>query len=617
MKYNTTRRIFSAVLSVVIGCSICPESLQAFAEMSAHTAVSYDESEIIDVMVKLKGNAVLESPEASGKGMGYIDTDTARNAKKRLLDAQSKAVKHIRKLYPELEIKHRFTLTANGFSCRLPESLISEIESDALIESVTAVKTVCVPEAMSAEGDSLSGISEYCNKTGCTGEGEVIAVIDTEFDVTHDMFAPMSGVDTKLSKEDVSAAELSADIDADKVYISNKVPFAYDYGDDTPYDLTAPEHYHGTHVSGIAAGNCITLPNESELSGAAPDAQLLMMKVYGGSDGNYTASDENIAAAIEDAVKLKADVINLSLGRVFEYVEQLAYYDCIASAVNAGVMICGSVGNRSNDSFGYGKMITVSNVDTGTACEPSTFPQVLSAAAAEVSGGMLPFSSYGVDTSLILKPEITGIGGNVRSADYGNRTSLKSGTSMASPYIAGCAALIDQQMKRQGSKLIGNKRTQRIKDVLMNSAVPMLENSIAISPRRQGAGLVSLRNAGDLKVIMTGDSGKSAIELFDGLGDSFSFELDITNISSEDVTFTYSDISLTTDGYKKSDSNDKNYISGQILLISEDDLENSITVPAGTKITKKVSVKLDKEQLSQIESIFTSGFFAEGFISLK
>lgn len=753
MKHNIKYRLLSAAAAAALSCSLCTNTVQALADEFAPQAVDYTDCELVDVIVKLSGNAVLAAPEASGQGADYIETDAAQSAEDRLRARQDKAEEHIRRFYPELKIKHRFTLTANGFSCSLPESLISEIESYPLVESVVKVKTDIAAEPQLATATELGGITDYCNNTDCTGEGEVIAVIDTEFYTSHDMFAPLEGKEVKLDSESIaeicSKGGFSSAVSADKAYLSSKVPFAYDYSDSTPYTLDARDHYHGTHVSGIAAGNRITAPNGSEISGVAPDAQLLMMKVYGGDGGIFTVTDEAVAAAIEDAVKLKADVINMSFGRVYEYYDRLFYADSIEAAANAGITLCASSGNVSNDRFGYGNRLTPENVDTGNISEPSIFPQVFSVASAdntvsntnslkageleleycecgstyccevlsdkeypltfidedklpyitsETVGGKIAvysgssenylyldkmclnygaagiiiaddscigkyesylyttsfpvavitredcaalresaaetvtfssesvpdrfnqvisaYSSYGVGTSLDLKPEIMGIGGNVLSADCNNKLSRMSGTSMASPYIAGCAALYDQLMKKQNVNLFGKKRSQRLKSVLMNSAVPYSDDGIPMSPRRQGAGLVALDKAINDKVIMTGASGKAAIELHDGLGYEFGFELNITNISSEDVTFTGSNITLTTDGSKYDVSMKKKVISGQTLLYADNDLDTEITVPAGETVTKTVNVKLPPEQLASIGSVFTSGFFVEGYISL-
>ena len=188
---------------------------------------------------------------------------------------------------------------------------------------------------------------------------------------------------------------------------------------------------------------------------------------------------------------------------------------------------------------------------------------------------------------------------------------------MASPYIAGCAALCDEYMKKQGIELAGAEKPQRIKNLLMNSAVPFSEDGILMSPRRQGAGLAALDRITDDKVIMTGESGKAAVELRDELGESFSFTLDITNISGEDIKFSASDIALTTDGHEADNNTGKVYIAGQEKLSSTNDLPEEITVPAGKTITKEITIDIDPQQIAALDEVFTNGFFIEGFISLS
>ena len=70
---------------------------------------------------------------------------------------------------------------------------------------------------------------------------------------------------------------------------------------------------HGTHVSGTVAGFVQSQEGEVSLSGVAPDAQLMMMKVFA-DGGNSGATESAILNALEDAMTLGADAVNLSLG---------------------------------------------------------------------------------------------------------------------------------------------------------------------------------------------------------------------------------------------------------------------------------------------------------------
>ncbi len=103
--------------------------------------------------------------------------------------------------------------------------------------------------------------------------------------------------------------------------MNEKLPFGYNYVD---HDLDITHDHddqgeHGSHVAGIATANRY-IPSEDgytdaltavHVQGVAPDAQLLTMKVFGKNGGAY---DSDYMAAIEDAILLGCDAVNLSLG---------------------------------------------------------------------------------------------------------------------------------------------------------------------------------------------------------------------------------------------------------------------------------------------------------------
>lgn len=80
----------------------------------------------------------------------------------------------------------------------------------------------------------------------------------------------------------------------------------------TAHSTSAHHQRYDTHVSGTVAGYAETDEGEVIFSGVAPDAQLMMMKVFPDQDGG--AQQTVTINALEDALKLGADVINLSLG---------------------------------------------------------------------------------------------------------------------------------------------------------------------------------------------------------------------------------------------------------------------------------------------------------------
>lgn len=111
---------------------------------------------------------------------------------------------------------------------------------------------------------------------------------------------------------------------------------------------------------------------------------------------------------------------------------------------------------------------------------------------------MSDFSSWGVTSDLKLKPEITAPGGDIYSTLPNGLYGKMSGTSMASPHMAGAAAVMQQYISenRDGINMTAEQRTSLFNALMMSTAVPVQdENGIPYSSRKQGAGLVQLQNA--------------------------------------------------------------------------------------------------------------------------
>lgn len=168
---------------------------------------------------------------------------------------------------------------------------------------------------------------------------------------------------------------------ADSVYISAKIPFAYDYANndtDVMPKATASNGYHGTHVAGIAAGNSPTF------RGVAPNAQIAAMKVF--SDSASSATTSTILATLCDAVIIDADVINLSLGSVagLSYAADELTNQIYQAIEDANILVAASAGNSYNTAMGSnaGDFPVTENPDYGIVSSPSTYEGVISVASA-------------------------------------------------------------------------------------------------------------------------------------------------------------------------------------------------------------------------------------------
>ena len=243
---------------------------------------------------------------------------------------------------PEVAFGYDYSVLLQGFSLTAPEGYLESIRALKGVRNAFKAQTYTLvePEGGWANADSQAAVgAQDAHARGYTGEGQVIAVLDTMLLPEHEAF---SGTvqSPRFSKADIEeklpSLNIAGEVSADALWRSDKIPFCYDYYDrDTDVSSVNP---HGTHVSGIATAN------GGEIIGVAPDAQLVYMKVF---DYDNNAYDDAIFAALEDAVRLGVDCVNMSLGvqgGFSAYVNettQRAYENVRA----AGVTLCCSAGN--------------------------------------------------------------------------------------------------------------------------------------------------------------------------------------------------------------------------------------------------------------------------------
>lgn len=235
---------------------------------------------------------------------------------------------------------------------------------------------------------------------------------------------------------------------------------------------------------------------------------------------------------------------------------------------------------------------------------------------------MSGYSSWGVNSSLELKPEITAPGGKIYSSVYDNEYGNRSGTSMAAPHMTGTAAVMVQYINEHPEKFGTDiNKVQLIENLIMTSADVLMqdkENNISYSPRLQGAGLIDLEKAAKTPVTLIGDTytvggmeiEKSKISLKE-IDDTFNIEFTARNLTDTDVEYDSMEMTVMTD-----DADEYGYVSDMRTLTFNAELPESVTVPAKSEITVSVPVSLDKAELSDNMEIFENGFFVDGFVFL-
>lgn len=229
------------------------------------------------------------------------------------------------------------------------------------------------------------------------GSGMVVAVLDTGTDYYHSAFSMANFSSTKLGMTFADVSDLLASnslraegmqsgLTASDVYISDKMPYGFDYADGDS-DVFPINSDHGTHVAGVILGN------DDVITGVAPNAQLVTMKIF--SDIEQSARTSWILAALEDCVLLGVDVINMSIGTACGFSretdkEQISgVYDDVRAA---GISMVVAASNSFNSTYGSeknGNLGLTSNPDSATVGSPSTYAGTLSVAS--INGAKTPY----------------------------------------------------------------------------------------------------------------------------------------------------------------------------------------------------------------------------------
>lgn len=196
-----------------------------------------------------------------------------------------------------IEVDRQFGFLVNGFSATMPAANMAKLQAEPAVDSVRRERQY---ERTEYEAREMEQVSAAFEDYGVDGSGMVVAVIDSGVDPTHEDMRIDDGVDTKIDTVNPNGK------------FTKKIPEGYNYADENYEFWDTTTSQHGMHVAGIVAANAPD-GKKSGLEGVAPNAQILSLKVFSNGANPY-ASDSDLIAAIEDAVKLKADVINLSLG---------------------------------------------------------------------------------------------------------------------------------------------------------------------------------------------------------------------------------------------------------------------------------------------------------------
>ena len=231
---------------------------------------------------------------------------------------------------------------------------------------------------------------------------------------------------------------------------------------------------HGTHVSGIIAGNGFS--SKGKYMGIAPDSNIIGVKVLR-DDGSGNISDviAGIQWVVNNKEKYNIKVLTLSLGtKPKNKYENDPLCQAVDAAVASGITVTVAAGN--------------SGPNPSTITSPAISPNVITVGACDDRKASRPgnitiadFSSAGPTQDGFKKPDILAPGIGINSlANKSSEYKELSGTSMAAPVVAGCAALLYEKNPQM--------TPLEIKRIIMDNA-----DNLGLDPNKQGAGLLNIK----------------------------------------------------------------------------------------------------------------------------
>ena len=335
-------------------------------------------------------------------------------------------------------MRWHYGVVLDGVAVVVPRSQLGRLEA---LKGVTVWPTVTYHELLDRSPQLIGAPAVWGPTLATAGQGMKIGIIDDGLDQTHVFFSP-TGFSYPAGFPKGNTAYTTPKVIVARAFAPAEPVWKYA---NTPFDPQNSDH--ATNVAGIAAGDHGTMAsvqgNNVAVSGIAPDAYLGNYKVLTipteqfGLDGN----SPEIAAGIEQAVKDGMDVINLSLGEPEVEPTRDVVVQAIDDAADAGVVPVIAAGNDNIDA------------GRGSVGSPGTAPKAITVAAStEGVGGpadeIADFSSSGpTPISLQMKPDVTAPGVDILSSLPHDQWSAHdwSGTSMATPHVAGAAALLKQR----------------------------------------------------------------------------------------------------------------------------------------------------------------------------
>ncbi|ANU27525.1 S8 family serine peptidase [Planococcus versutus] len=311
--------------------------------------------EKVRVIIELTDEPTIEA--ATEKGILYKELSKKQKTQMEAAatEEQQSVQAAIAKVAPKINYLQTFTAVFNGFSAEVEARQVAKIAELPNVKAIYEATEYKRPEVkpLMKHSKKLVQAQQAWRDYGFKGEGMIIGVIDTGIDPGHRDMVLSNNKTAALTKAQVEAVVSSQTIEKG-AFFTSKVPFGYNYMDANTEirDVAPSASMHGMHVAGTIGAN----GNEEKggIKGVAPEAQLLALKVFGNDAYAATTFGDIYIKAMDDAIKLDADVINLSFGATAGFVDPAnPEQQAVERATNNGVLVAISAGNEDKLGAGY------------------------------------------------------------------------------------------------------------------------------------------------------------------------------------------------------------------------------------------------------------------------
>ena len=346
-----------------------------------------EETSPVEILVRLK--------EKVSDGIGEVSPTSKETRIEKTNQDHEQFLKELEKQSIQFKKLYDFNLLFNGLALETTYGDAKKIRGLARVDAVDyaplgrtrVAETQPVPASPTStttkvsEENSLINLQPLWDK-GIKGQGQVVAIIDSGVDPAHDVFRLTDISKAKYKSEaEIEEAKKKAGITYGKWY-NNKIVYIHNYSDMDDNVKEEDPISHGAHVAGTAVGNASQpSPNGEIIRGVAPEAQLMFLRVFSDTKGGQV-QNFIYTKAVEDAVNLGADSINMSLGTASGSVYDVGEItrQAFDTARKAGVTITVASTNMATNGFWHSKPLATTP-DYGMTGTPSVNPNVISVAS--------------------------------------------------------------------------------------------------------------------------------------------------------------------------------------------------------------------------------------------